>query len=35
MRREILGMLGHTLDGAVDGGVALKLKLDWVSFILD
>jgi hypothetical protein len=28
-------MLCDTLDGAVDRGVAPKVKVDWVSFVLD
>ena len=35
MCRKIFGMLCHTLDGAVDGGVALKVRFDWVSFVFD
>ena len=33
--REILGILSYTLDVTVNGGVALKMRLDGVGLILN
>jgi hypothetical protein len=33
--REILGILPHTLKGAINGSAALEVRLDGVGLILD
>jgi hypothetical protein len=33
--REILGMLSNALNGAINGSVALEVRLDGVGFVLD
>lgn len=33
--RDSLGMFSHALDDAINGCVALKVRLDWVIFVFD
>ena len=33
--REILGILSNALNGAINGGVVLEVRLDGVGFIFD
>jgi len=33
--REILGVLPYALDGAVNRGATLEVRLDWVSLVLN